>query len=264
MLTIEQWINTILVISFGLVILLFWIGLNRIRKARLLPYFVLRRKEMAAGWRVILIAVIVGFVALLFLGYGEAMVFLIVQPTPSITPTPSPTATPSHSPTPTITLTPSISPTATITRTPTQTPTPMIPEAITVLFKETITPEANAVFSRIDVSRRLDNLNRPINPDQEFQNPINTLYGAFTYDFLTDGARWTAIWYRGEEVVCVESKPWDGGTGGYGFTECNPRSLWLSGEYEIRMFLGEQWKVSARFTISGNPATPTLSPSADP
>jgi hypothetical protein len=140
----------------------------------------------------------------------------------------------------------------------------MIPEAITVLFKESITPETNAAFSRIETSTRLDNLNRPINPRQEFQNPIDTLYGAFTYDFMTDGARWTAIWYRGEEVVCVESKPWDGGTGGYGFTECKPRSLWLAGEYEIQMFLGEQWKVSARFSVSGNPNTPTTSPTTRP
>ena len=101
-------------------------------------------------------------------------------------------------------------------------------------------------------------------PGQEFVNPIDILYGAFTYDFLIDGARWTAIWYRGDDVVCVESKPWDGGTGGYGYTECEPRSSWQSGEYEVQMFLAEEWKTSTRFSVLADPNTPTVEPTASP
>lgn len=133
-----------------------------------------------------------------------------------------------------------------------------------VLFNESVTPDANAVFSRIEISRRLDDRNRPIDPGQEFVNPIDILYGAFTYDFLIDGARWTAIWYRGDDVVCVESKPWDGGTGGYGYTECEPRSSWQSGEYEVQMFLAEEWKTSTRFSVLADPNTPTVEPTASP
>jgi hypothetical protein len=67
------------------------------------------------------------------------------------------------------------------------------------------------------------------------------------------------LWYRGEEVVCFESKLWDGSTGGYGFTDCTPEA-WIPGEYEVRMFVGELWKVSARFTVLGA-GTPTATPS---
>ncbi len=146
----------------------------------------------------------------------------------------------------------------------------MLPDTITVLFRETVTPDAAVAFSQIEVARRLGEFNLPIHPAEEFDLPLDTLYGAFTYNNMQDGARWTALWYRGSDVVCVETQPWDGGTGGYGYTECAMEN-WLPGEYEIQIFVGETWIVSAQFDVlSQDPAaaessvTPTIQPGMSP
>ena len=98
----------------------------------------------------------------------------------------------------------------------------------------------------------------PRNPRDTFVAPSGTIYGIFAYDFLDLGVPWTALWYRGTEVVCFESLPWDGSTGGYGFTDCTP-DAWLPGDYEVRIFVGDQWKVSSQFTVVGE-GTPTVTP----
>jgi len=121
-----------------------------------------------------------------------------------------------------------------------------------------LTPNPESVFSEIVVAQRLGEFNQPIEPAESFYLPLGTLYGTFTYDNLVDGVQWTSLWYRGDEIICSESLPWDGGTGGYGYTECDPR-IWEIGEYEIRIFLGSEWKTSVRFRIEEQT---TSSPSA--
>jgi type VI secretion system secreted protein VgrG len=90
---------------------------------------------------------------------------------------------------------------------------------------------------------------------------------------MTAGAQWTALWYRVADwqLICAESLPWDGGTGGYGYTECQPSpDLWQPGEFEVQIFVGLQWVISSRFTVTGDAptaipsATPTLTPSLSP
>jgi hypothetical protein len=103
----------------------------------------------------------------------------------------------------------------------------------------------------------------PVNPATVFQNPVGHLYAQFTYDKMTPKAQWSALWYFGNQLVHYETNPWDGGTGGVGYTDWNPDpSMWLTGEYEIQIFVGESWKTSGRFTVEGQP--PTAAPSATP
>ncbi len=74
--------------------------------------------------------------------------------------------------------------------------------------------------------------------------------------------RWTALWLRGDEVVCVpDTQIWEWGTGGYGYTECEPANGWRPGTYIIQMFLGDQWWTSASFEIL-EVATGTPTPGA--
>ena len=85
------------------------------------------------------------------------------------------------------------------------------------------------------------------------------MFGVFSYDQMTVGAQWSALWYRGADLVCYETLPWNGGTGGFGYTECGaPLGGWLAGTYEVRLFLGTMWKQSGEFTITGNPPPPTV------
>ena len=58
--------------------------------------------------------------------------------------------------------------------------------------------------------------NLPVEAATEFKSPIDILYGSFSYDKMKSGAQWTALWYRGTDLICYETLPWDGSTGGYG------------------------------------------------
>jgi hypothetical protein len=149
-------------------------------------------------------------------------------------------------------LTPSITPTVSIT------PTPSIPIAIGTRFTSLVTPNPDAIFSPMKFAREIKG-NQPVNPAVEFAPPVGHLYATFTYDKVVSGVQWTALWYRvgDHELLCFETKPWDGGTGGYGYSDCEPApEKWLAGEYEVQLFIGMTWKVSSRFTVSG----PTLTP----
>jgi hypothetical protein len=261
--SIDETVRSVALLLFAGLLLSILIGWRQIISAGRLPYFVMRRERASRGWRWIILAMVLGAGGLVAHYFGRPIAYRIVPPTPSVTPTATITPSPTITPTPSITLTPTISATPTISPTATETPIPILPEQIRVLIRETITPQPGAVFSPIQVGTRLDNSNQAINPTDTFQNPLTTLYGAFTYNNLQNGVRWTAIWYRGNEVVCFESMAWEDGTGGFGFTDCQP-DRWLPGDYEIQMFLGKEWKVSVRFSVVGEPPTATSTPSLTP
>jgi hypothetical protein len=259
--TIDQAVIWIAVTCFGAFSLLLIFGVLQFQSARRLPYFLLRKERMTRGWQLIFIAMGLGVVGLLILSFGRQVAYVIVPPTPSITPSPTITETPTITLTPTLTNTPLATNTPTATGTSTQTPTPHLPDQIKVLIRESQTPSPNAVFSPMLISRRLDNQNQAVNPQEEFGEPLRRLFAAFTYNNLQDGVRWTSVWRLGREVVCIETQPWDGGTGGYGYTECELES-WSPGEYEIQIFYGEEWMVSTRFRVLGDGRTATSSPGA--
>ena len=143
------------------------------------------------------------------------------------------------------------------------TPTPVLPDAVSVLLvHDRVTPSPGAALSPILIARRLDRSLRAIQPEVQFENPVETLYAAFTYDKFQDGVRWTALWFRDSEVVCLETQPWESGTGGYGYSECLPLGGWSPGEYEVQMFYADKWMVSVRFAVVGLPPRPTPTPPA--
>lgn len=259
--TIEQTVQWIAAAFFTGCLLVLIIGVLQFRSARRLPYFLLRKEGMTRGWRLFLLSLALFLSAVITKIFGQEAVYVIIPPTASITPSPTITYTPTITPTPTVTNTPLATHTATVTPTSTETPIPQLPAEIRILIRETQSPRPAAVFSPMLVSRRLNRQNQAVGPEQDFEEPLGRLYGAFTYNNLQDGVRWTAVWRIGDQVVCIETQPWDGGTGGYGYTECEV-DTWSAGEYEIQMFYGEEWMVSTRFEVLGDPATGTIQPDA--
>jgi hypothetical protein len=74
---------------------------------------------------------------------------------------------------------------------------------------------------------------------------------------MLEGVQWSALWYRYGELVYYESIPWNGGSGGYGYTDWEPTpDLWKPGLYEVRIFVGMEFKVSGFFTVTGEPPAP--------
>lgn len=245
-------------------------GVRVIMQSRDMRFFRMRRERMISGYRRIFAALLLGILAWAMHSYAEPVAYSFYKPSPTPTITPSITPTPTISLTPSITLSPTITETPAESNTPTITPTPHIPLAIEGKFTGTLTPPAEAVFSQIEFSNLgLDGLNRGIDSTDTFTNPVGSMYAAFSYNGLADGIQWTALWYRQDELVNFETKPWDGGTGGYGYSDWHPKAEeWLPGEYQVQLFLGFDWFQVNFFTVLGNPppstATFTPTPSMTP
>jgi hypothetical protein len=257
-LDIQTGIQTAFIIALLLGLISLWMGINSIRAGNRLPFFRKRRDRIVRGWRLIFVALVFGVASFMVRGYAEPVVYRVFPPSPTVTLTPTITQTPTISPTPSITLTP------TITNTPSITSTPSMPQEIASKFESTITPQTEPVFSSLVFARKLDDDFQPIDPAGEFANPIEAIYGVFSYDQMTPGAQWSALWYQNGKLVYYETLPWNGGTGGYGYTQWAPaQDQWLPGTYEVQIFVGSQWVkgASGTFVVTGNPPTPIPTPS---
>lgn len=241
-------------------------GITKINKGRKLNFFRMRRDLMVSGWRRIFFAFFLGILAILLNSYAEPVAYKYFPPSPTPTASATLPLTPTISLTPSETLSPTITKTPSETNTPTITPTPHIPLAVEAYFEGTLTPPTKPAFSKlIFTSQGVDALYRPIEPSTVFTNPITSMYAVFSYDNMTNGVQWTALWYRNGELVNFETKPWDGGTGGLGFTDWKPNSEeWIPGDYSVQIFIGYDWIVGGSFQVIGEPATstPTSSPTA--
>lgn len=247
---------------FGLYAL--WRGRVAIRESGELPYHRLRQQRLLHGWSVVVWALAFFGVAAWLLFYGQGVAFAIfpVTPTPSPSATPTLSATPSLSPT--VTFTPSETPTLQFTYTPSPTAIPQLPPEVEALFTSQVTPNPNSIFSPLTFARGV-NLNTyfAVDAGTVFSNPVNGLYALFSYDGMQPDVQWTALWYRAGTLVHYETKPWDGTTGGYGFTEWLPKAEdWLPGLYSVQIFVGTQVKVVGDFEVTGPPVTSSPTPTA--
>jgi hypothetical protein len=239
-------------------------GIRAIQSARQLTFYRLRSERMASGWQLFGLAIGMLVVSAWLAFYGEPVAYQYFPPSPTASLTPSATTIPTMTLSPTITLTPTLTETPLTTDTPTATTTPFLPISIEALFQSSVTPNPEAAFSPLEFSTQYDGV-VALDPQTVFQNPITAIYGVFTYDQMLPGAQWTALWLRQGELVHYETKPWDGTTGGYGYTDCiDPVGGWQPGTYEVQIFVGTDWKVVGRFIVQGEPPTPspTISPTS--
>jgi hypothetical protein len=241
-------------------------AIRAIQSARQLTFYRLRAERMASGWRLFGLSVILLGVAAWLALNGESVAYQYFPPSPTPSATPSATGIPTMTLSPTITPTPTLTDTPLATDTPTATPTPFLPIAIEAIFTSVVTPNTAAVFSQIEFSTVYDGL-RAVDPHTAFQNPIQRMFGVYSYDQMSIGVQWTAIWLRNNQLICFETHPWGQNpgetTGGYGYTDCvDPVDGWRAGSYEVQIFVGTEWKVVGRFTIEGDP--PTQTPTASP
>jgi hypothetical protein len=233
-------------------------AIRAMQAARKISFYSLRRRQNASAIRFVFLFVFLIFFAFWLPTYGEPAIYVYFPPSPTPSLTPTITVTPTISMTPTITLTPTLTSTPLVTDTPTLTATPSLPLAIESFFEGPVTPNPDAVFTAIQFSTNFDGIN-PINPRTVFELPVQKMYGGFDYNNTIPGVQWTALWYHEGKLICFETKPWDGGTGGIGgYTECSdPIDGWLPGNYEVQIFMGYDWKVVGRFVILGTASTMT-------
>ncbi len=254
------------VIALVLLALLFAVitvrnGLRTIQSARKMTFYRLRRQREAGGWRLLGLALLLVAAAIALPVYGLPVAYEYFPPSPTASLTPTITLVPTITLTPTITLSPTITDTPVVTDTPTSAPTPSLPLAVLALFQSSITPDPAAVFSPLTFSTKIDNNLQPVDPGTVFENPIFEIFATYSYDKMVPGVQWTAVWYRDDKQVCLETHPFEGGTGGYDAAACtDPVDGWQPGIYEVQIFVGEEWKVVGRFLVEGNLSTPTFTP----
>ena len=239
-------------------------GLRQLQSARKMTFYRLRRQREAGGWRLLGLSAFLALLAVAVPAYGVPTVYRYFPPTPTITLTPTITPYRSITPSPTITLTPTITDTPLVTDTATITPTPSLPLAVLALFQSSITPNSQVVFSPLTFSTKIDETTKQaIDPQTVFENPIKVIYATYSYNNMTPGAQWTAVWLREGQQICLETHPFEGNTGGYDWASCaNPVGGWQPGRYELQIFIGEEWVAVGAFLVQGNPPTPppTITP----
>ena len=259
---IRAGIFTTILLAVLAALIFFRVGIRSIQSARKLTFYRLREKRMSSGWRMLVAGVLLLLFAVLLGRFGEPVAYRYFPPSPTASLTPSITPIPSITLSPTITLTPTITNTPSVTDTPTITPTPYVPPAIEALFDSQVTPNPDAVFSPLQFSTVYENF-ECVAPATTFVNPVREMWACFSYNNMLPGVQWTALWYRGNELVHYETLPWDGTTGGLGYSQwAPPPEMWQPGDYEVQIFVGDDWKVVGRFVVSGEP--PTSTPSITP
>lgn len=249
---------TIITIAFFLISAI--TGAQTLLSGKKVKFFKLRRDQMMRGWRLIALGVFWIIAAMVIYFYGEPVAYHFITPSPTVPASLTPTITPSISTTPTITETPTITLTPAESYTPTPTGTPFIPVAVEARFEGRLTPPAEAAFSSLVFTNiGLDEDYNPVGPGTQFTNPVGHLYGVFSYDGMADDIQWSALWYLEGELVHYETMPWNGGSGGTGYTDWDPPpELWLPGEYVVQLFLGTDFQISGTFRVVGEPPTPTV------
>jgi len=267
-LDLASFVTTAIFVALFFGLYAFWRGRVAIRESGELPYHRLRQQRLLHGWQVVLWGLLFFAIAAWLQFYGQATAFSIFPVTPTPSPSRTPSLTPSLTLSPTITPTASQTPTLQFTYTPSPSPIPQLPSEIGAQFTSQVTPNPNAVFSPLTFAQGI-NLQTyfAIDAGTVFANPVNGIYAIFSYDGMLPDVQWTALWYRGDELVHFETKPWDGATGGYGFTEWIPDAEeWLPGRYQVRIFVGMEPKVVSEFEVTGDPSTstPTPTPSDTP
>lgn len=232
-------------------------ALKSLRLARHLEFYRKRQDLLEHGWRLMFLSAILGGVGYFFFRFGEPIAYQYFPPSPTITRTPTLTTTP------TITMTLQNTLTPTITQTLAQTYTPMLPDVVETKIQTPVDPNNDALFSPVVFSTEINKDSVVINTIDTFTLPITKMYGGYSFDKMVTGVQWTAVWLREGEVICFETKPWDSGTGGSGYTDaCNTQltpEQWQPGEWEVQIFVGQTWKASGRFTILGNEPTAGVS-----
>jgi hypothetical protein len=252
----------LMAVLFG--VLTFRNGLRTIQSARKMTFYHLRRQREAIGWRRLGLAVLLLVLAAVLPVYGLPIAYEYFPPSPTPSLTPTITLVPTITLTPTITLSPTITDTPVVSDTPTVTPTPFIPVAVLAQFQSSVTPDPNVVFSPLDFTT-VGSSYPVAKPQTVFQNPVGHLYGIFTYEHMLPGVQWTALWWRNGQLVRVDSRPWNGGTGGSGYTDWNPQAdEWEPGIYTVQTFVGETFIRSDRFLVEGGPPTLSPTPTAKP
>ncbi len=223
------------------------------REARTSQFYFIREQARIKAGRVM---ILVGFLVLVTIALAILMTVSntftrIAQASPTPTPTLIPTvpatavATATSIPVPS----PTPQPTATASPSPTIIPTVVTPSPTPTLIVGVTTPSPDATFGEITMARGVTEDNKPKDPGTVFPAGIARLYAFFDYRNLSNGVLWTQAWYREGKEIGSESSLWEWGSYGTAWIFLKPIGGYSRGEYEVRLYIGDELKQTATFTV---------------
>jgi len=225
------------------------------REARTSQFYFIREQARIKMGRVMILVgfLVVVTIALAVLLTVSSRFTQVAQasPTPTPTPTLSPTtpiiAFATASPTPV--LTPTLKPTPTTSPIPTIIPTVGTPSSALTPIVGVKTPSPEAAFGEITIAQGVTEDNKPKDPGTVFPAGLSQLYAFFDYQDLSDGVLWTQVWYRKGKEIGSESSLWEWGSYGTAWIFLKPVGGYPRGEYEVRLYIGDELKQKATFTV---------------
>ena len=193
-------------------------------------------------------------------------------PTLDVTMTPtSPSATPSATLTATTVPSATIVPSATVTLTPTQTASPTLTQTPTL----SSTPSATATFTptvdrvlqlippvtgipprpaatiQITAADEIAIGDTPLEPRTTFPSGITRIYLFLSYDQMDDGVAWSRVLYRDGEPIQGQAYLWSQGEAGKSYFFFGDEAGYPPGNYEVRLYIGEDEVNRFEFVITG-------------
>jgi hypothetical protein len=225
------------------------------REAKTSQFYFIREQAKVKASRVM---IVVGFLAVVTIAMAILMTVsnrfaLVAQdgPTPTPTPTPSPTAlaTAVATASPTTILIPTPKPTATASPSPTIVTPVATPSSTPTRVVGVETPSLDAAFGEITIARGVTDGSKPQDPGTVFPVGVSQLYAFFDYQNLSDGVLWTQVWYREEKEIGSQSDLWEWGSYGTAWIFLKPVGGYSRGKYEIRLYIGDELKRAATFTV---------------
>jgi len=224
-----------------------WAIARAYREARTSLYFLLREQAAMRLRRLVIITLPV-----LALDILLVVIWLVPGAKPTLPPTPTPTLTPTatafYTPTPTSTPTASPTPSATMTPTPTpwwETPVAGLPSSMLTPVPDAATPGPDAAFISITFAQGVSE-NEPVDLATVFPEGISHIYAFFTFEGMAPGVAWTYAWYQNGTEIWSQTGPWEHGPQGTIWVYYGPCT---AGEYEVRLYIGEDLQQVGRFQV---------------
>jgi hypothetical protein len=191
----------------------------------------------------------------------------LVSDTPTLEPTP--TATLTNTAVPTVTDVPTGTPTSTLTSTLTETPTSTLTPTITLTPTFTLTPSATfervlnltppapGIPARAGASIEIISASdMPAVPESAPQDTpvlpagLTRIYVFIRYRSMNDGVAWSRVLYRDGLPVQGQAYIWGQGASGQSLFFFGNDEGYAPGEYEARLYLGDEEVSRFAFTIA--------------
>jgi hypothetical protein len=232
---------------------------RNLARSRAAAYYVQRRNALgrAVRWLLAMLALLVVAVVLLII--APALEPPATLPPASATPSATPEATDTASPAPSAvpSATPTHRPTATAPPIPTPTPSVEPPPCALTPLPSAVPAAQGARLELLALATAADANGQPVDPGRAFRAGSHPVLLFFHYQGMTTGVPVTFAWYREGEYLpeCSETWLWGQkanrhwGSEGNATVTCSPGTGWMTGTYEVRVFIEARLQGVAQYVI---------------